>query len=298
MSVMNLARVFEKLHTHYDAICIFQVSTDSIFQLKYPISCDETLAASQQLCWSKALLPVVRNLVSESDHLAVYDFLLPSSLQEALPTMESRAEIVFRSQNDHWKKLVVHPLSLKDGKVDEILYLLTDQTVEFSRFDSLKALSERDELTYLYNRTKLNQMIDQEYSDLDTCGVLFFDVNNLKPINDYQGHDVGDTLLCIVAESLRSVVNRDVQAFRYGGDEFAVIMKKIGDEQAAIKKGTEICSALHKCALEENLSCLSSCGIALWSSDDEMLENVIERADKALYRAKQENKGNCCLCEE
>ena len=290
MSVMNLARVFEKLHTHYDAICLFQVSTDSIFQLKYPISCDETLAASQQLCWSKALLPVVRNLVSESDHLAVYNFLLPASLQEALPTMESRAEIVFRSQNDHWKKLVVHPLSFKDGKVDEILYLLTDQTLEFSRFDSLKALSERDELTYLYNRTKLNQMIDQEYSDLDTCGVLFFDVNNLKPINDYQGHDVGDTLLCIVAESLRSVVNRDVQAFRYGGDEFLVVAPNCTKEHL----DTLVIMCLDRMRMlsqKQGIAASVAVGKA-WSDAhrDINIFNLIRSADREMYLNKQAMK--------
>lgn len=290
MPVMNLARIFEKLHTHYDAICLFQVSTDSIFQLKYPITGNDTLAASQHLCWSKALLPVVRNLVSESDHLAVYDFLLPASLQAALPTMDSSAEIVFRSQNDHWKKLVVHPLSFKDGKADEILYLLTDQTVEFSRFDSLKALSERDELTYLYNRTKLNQMIDMEYSDLDTCGVLFFDVNNLKPINDHQGHDVGDALLCLVAESLRSVVNRDVQAFRYGGDEFLVVAPNCKQEHM----DTLVIMCLNRMRMlsqEQGIAASVAVGKA-WSDAhrDINIFNLIRSADREMYLNKQAMK--------
>ena len=290
MPVMNLARIFEKLHTHYDAICLFQVSTDSIFQLKYPITGNETLAASQHLSWSKALLPVVRNLVSESDHLAVYDFLLPSSLQAALPSMDSSAEIVFRSQNDHWKKLVVHPLSFKDGKADEILYLLTDQTVEFNRFESLKALSERDELTFLYNRTKLNQMIDMEYSELDTCGVLFFDVNNLKPINDYQGHDAGDALLCLVAESLRSVVNRDVHAFRYGGDEFLVVAPNCTQEHM----DTLVIMCLNRMrtlSQEQGIAVSVAVGKA-WSDAQRDINvfNLIRSADREMYLNKQTMK--------
>lgn len=290
MSAINLARVFEKLHTHFDAICLFQVSTDSIFQLKYPIADNEMLAASQLLSWSKSLLPVVRNMVSESDHLAVYDFLLPQSLQAALPTMDSSAEIAFRSQNDHWKKLVVHPLSFKDGKADEILYLLTDQTAEFNRFESLKNLSERDELTYLYNRTKLNQMIDKEYSDLDSCGVLFFDVNNLKPINDQRGHDAGDALLRLVADSLRSVVNRDVHAFRYGGDEFLVIAPNCTQEHM----DTLIIMCLNRMrtlSQEQDITASVAVGKA-WSDAhrDINLFNLIRSADREMYLNKQAMK--------
>ena len=287
MSVMNLARIFEKLHAHYDAICLFQVSTDSIFQLKFPITGDETLASSQRLSWSKSLRPVVSSVVSPDDHLAVYDFLLPHNLQAALPAMESSAEIAFRSQNNHWKKLVVHPLSFKDGKADEILYLLTDQTLEFHQFESLKALSERDELTYLYNRTKLNQMIDMEYSSLSTCGVLFFDVNNLKPVNDAQGHDAGDRLLCLVAESLRSVVNRDVRAFRYGGDEFLVVAPNCTAEH--MDTLILMCqNRMHTLSTEQGIPVSVAVGKA-WSDAqrDINLYNLIRIADREMYRNKR-----------
>lgn len=286
-TTLDLTRIFDKLHVHYDAICLFQVSTDSIYQLKFPIVGNETLASSQKLCWSKALRPVVSGVVSPGDHLAVYDFLLPHSLQTALPTMDSSAEIAFRSQNNHWKKLVVHPLSFKDGKADEILYLLTDQTVELNRFEALKALSERDELTYLYNRTKLNQMIDMEYSDLCSCGVLFFDVNNLKPVNDSQGHDAGDMVLCLVAESLRSVVNRDVHAFRYGGDEFLVIAPNCPSEH--MDTLIRMCTNRLR-TLSQEMSVTVSVAVGKAWSDaqrDINIHNLIRIADKEMYKNKR-----------
>ena len=96
MPVMNLARIFEKLHTHYDAICLFQVSTDSIFQLKYPITGNETLAASQHLSWSKALLCLVaeslRSVVNRDVHAFRYggdEFLVvaPNCTQEHMDTL-------------------------------------------------------------------------------------------------------------------------------------------------------------------------------------------------------------------
>lgn len=287
---LDLTRIFEKLHVHYDAICLFQVSTDSIFQLKYPIVGDETLASGQRLRWSAALRPVVRDLVCADDHLAVYDFLLPHSLQAALPTPESSAEIAFRSQNNHWKRLVVHPLSFMDGKADEILYLLTDQTREFNRFESLKALSERDELTFLYNRTKLNQLSEMEYCSLSSCGVLFFDVNNLKPVNDTQGHDAGDRLLCLVAESLRSVANRKVQAFRYGGDEFLVVAPNCTAEH--LDTLILMCqNRMRTLSNEQGVPASVAVGKA-WSDAgrDINIHNLIRIADREMYKNKRAMK--------
>lgn len=287
---IDLARVFDKLHVHYDAICLFKVSTDSIYQLKYPIIGNDTLAASQTLSWSKALRPVVSKLVSPDDHLAVYDFLLPGSLQAALPTPQSSAEIAFRSQNNHWKKLVVHPLSFLDGKADEILYLLTDQTHDLDRFEELKSISERDELTYLYNRTKLVQMIDTEYADLESCGVLFFDVNNLKPVNDSQGHDAGDKLLRLVAESLRSVVNRDIHAFRYGGDEFLVVAPNCTAEY--MDTLIRMCQNRMR-TLSQGLGIQASVAVGKAWSDaqrDINIHNLIRIADREMYKNKRAMK--------
>lgn len=284
---IDLVRVFDKLHVHYDAICLFQVSTDSIFQLKFPITGDETLASGQLLSWSRALRPVVSGVVCPDDHLAVYEFLLPASLQAALPSMDSSAEIAFRSKNSHWKKLVVHPLSFKDGKADEILYLLTDQTLDLNRFEALKALSERDELTYLYNRTKLNQMIDMEYSELNSCGVLFFDVNNLKPVNDAYGHDAGDRLLCMVAESLRSVVNREVHAFRYGGDEFLVVVPNCSAEY--MDTLIRMCQN-RLCTLSQEAGVTASVAVGKAWSDaqrDINIHNLIRMADREMYKNKR-----------
>jgi len=291
-SAICLARVFDKLHVHYDAICLFCVSKDSILQLKFPIEGNDTLAASQQLRWSEALRPVVSSVVSPSDHLAVYDFLLPASLQKALPAPDSSAEIAFRSYNNHWKKLVVHPLSFKDGKVDEILYLLTDQTIQFNQFEELRALSERDPLTDLYNRTKLNQMIEMEYASLTSCGVLFFDVNNLKPVNDQHGHEAGDRLLQLVAQSLRSVANRDVQAFRYGGDEFLIVARNCAAEY--LETLTRMCAnRLNTLSREFGAQASVAVGKA-WSDAqrDLNIHNLIRIADREMYKNKQDMKQN------
>ena len=288
-SAMDLSRVFDKLHVHYDAICVFSVSQDRIIQLKFPIEENDTLSSGQVLRWSKALRPVIADIVFPADQLMVYECLLPHSMQEALTTPDSRAEIAFRSQNEHWKKLVLHPLSFgREGLVDEVLYLLTDQTVQLNEFEALKAISERDELTFLYNRTKLRQMMEREYLSLRACGVLFFDVNDLKPVNDSRGHAAGDQLLCLVAESLRSVVNRGVHAFRYGGDEFIVVAQDCTAEHLDVL--SRMCANRLRTLGEDAGICPSVAVGKAWSEAPCDVQELICMADKAMYENKRRIK--------
>lgn len=283
-----LGRVFDKLQLHYDAICLFSVSQDTVEQLKFPVEGNDVLNSGRSLRWSEALWPVVRDIVSPEDREAVYDFLLPSHVQDVLRAESDQAEIAFRSQSEHWKKIILHPLSFRDGTVDEVLYLLIDQTLTFGQFEALRALSERDELTYLYNRTKLLQMMQREYRALSSCGVLFFDMNNLKAANDSRGHEAGDRLICQVAESLRSIVNRDVHAFRYGGDEFIVVAANCSEEM--MDTFILMCqNRLNTLNRKSGLSASVAVGKA-WSAAPCDVPALIHLADRDMYDHKRRMK--------
>ena len=285
---IDLSHIFEKIQLHYDAICLFSISQDIAYQLKFPVEGSDVLNSSQSLCWSEALWPVVRDIIAPEDQQAVYDFLLPSSMISALKNEHSSTEIAFRSQNEHWKRIVLHPLSFKDGMVDDVLYLLIDQTLTFSHFQELKALNERDELTYLFNRTKLLQLMQDEYTRLTSCGVLFFDMNNLKAANDAHGHAAGDQLICILAESLRSVVNRSVHAFRYGGDEFIVVAENCPEEQ--MDALILMCrNRLNTLSRRAGVTVSVAVGKA-WSEAPCDVHALIHRADRDMYREKRRMK--------
>ena len=155
----------------------------------------------------------------------------------------------------------------------------------------------RDYLTTLFNRRGFKAAIDSLRSEDYPLAVCLFDLDDLKKVNDRYGHDAGDRMIRDFAEHLsRHTRMTDIRC-RYGGDEFAVIMKRIKDEQTALEKGQEICRTLSEYVSEDKLPILSSGGIALCKSHEEVLDDVMERADKALYRAKRENKGDCCLWE-
>lgn len=162
----------------------------------------------------------------------------------------------------------------------------------------LQKEASHDYLTGLLNRRGFKAETDALRAEDFPLAVCLFDLDDLKKVNDNYGHETGDRMLQIFAENIRNHTRTTDIRCRYGGDEFAVILKQINDEQTALKKGSEICHDIRESVSEENISTFTSCGIALLNSYGESLDDAIERADKALYRAKRENKGSCCLWEE
>lgn len=127
----------------------------------------------------------------------------------------------------------------KANRIKEILELTTfvlgSETGNYLMMDRLKFLSSRDMLTGLLNRHEMNQCI-MRLSELPeekkiSAGVIFFDLNGLKRINDSLGHRAGDALLKNAASALREVFE-DHEIFRAGGDEFIVIKTGISAAQA------------------------------------------------------------------
>ncbi|PNV64117.1 GGDEF domain-containing protein [Clostridium sp. chh4-2] len=151
-----------------------------------------------------------------------------------------------------------------------------------------RKLAEHDQLTGLFNRTKLAHMVNGEYQMLTSCGVIFFDVNHLKEVNDTKGHDVGDVLLCIVADSIRSVMGRRIHGYRYGGDEFLVVV--CDGKESELERLIELWrSRMEMLAKDRKVAATAAVGTA-WSEAPFSLNDLIHKADKAMYADKHHNK--------
>lgn len=153
----------------------------------------------------------------------------------------------------------------------------------------------RDHLTDLLNRRGLKAAVDSLRTEDFPLAVCLFDLDDLKKVNDTRGHEAGDKMLRSFAAHLNRLTRTTDIRCRYGGDEFAVIMKRINDEKTVQKKCELICRTFQDKLAEENITASCSGGIALCSANETISDSIIERADKALYRAKRENKGSCCL---
>ena len=156
-----------------------------------------------------------------------------------------------------------------------------------SYYTNVRHLSERDEMTGLYNRNKYLNMIEETYPAIDQVGVIFWDVNNLKATNDTLGHDKGDALIINTASIIMALTAANRKAYRVGGDEFVMIVEnpQKGELDAVVRKWEELCS-LKSQALELDLASAVgySCG------DGKAIKSVIKEADQAMYLDKQQKK--------
>lgn len=140
-----------------------------------------------------------------------------------------------------------------------------------------------DEMTGLYNKNRLLALLDEKVYDSQNIAVIYWDVNRLKYVNDNFGHIAGDRLIIKVAEAIRSSARKEDAAFRYGGDEFVMIINDGTVEIVReILKRWE--SAIGKAAEGCNFPVSASVGYAI--GERKYLEDVIAEADKNMYMCK------------
>jgi diguanylate cyclase (GGDEF)-like protein len=157
-----------------------------------------------------------------------------------------------------------------------------------ARHDSLTGLANRREL-----RDRLAQILSTTRSNSDTrSAVLYLDLDGFKQVNDRHGHTAGDEVLETVAARLKQTLRRGEFAARLGGDEFAVIVEHatvpaiIAIAQRVIR---EIAKP-YRLSPGGAMSIGTSIGITL-ASANEPIDDVIRRADEAMYEAKKAGKG-------
>jgi diguanylate cyclase (GGDEF)-like protein len=157
-----------------------------------------------------------------------------------------------------------------------------------------KELSRKDGLTALYNHRFFHQILESELSRAERydrlVSLLMIDIDDFKRFNDTHGHPAGDVALRLLGQLLqRSCRTCDFVA-RYGGEEFAVVVPEAGTE-AALTMGKRICRLVEQTAFDAegqkpNTGMTVSVGVATFPTHADCKNDLVERADKALYRAK------------
>ena len=146
--------------------------------------------------------------------------------------------------------------------------------------------SEMDRLTGLYNHSKYLACLEQEFQGGPGFGVLYFDLDDLKYVNDHFGHTAGDQLLRQAAASIRAITDQQrICGFRIGGDEFAVVVpdSSLEELERLMAVWREACQSL------ASPPCAMSAGLALGGKGESAI-SVLRRADAAMYLDKKEKK--------
>lgn len=153
-----------------------------------------------------------------------------------------------------------------------------------------EAKARIDELTGLLNRRTLDEMIDNEISRHSRYGGVFslaiLDLDSFKTYNDTYGHPEGDMLLRQVGYVIKSAIRTADRAFRYGGDEFAILLP-----QTSIDDATQVTERVRERIANEidtgDIQVTASIGLANWPDDGVSHTDIIAAADVTLYRAKR-----------
>jgi diguanylate cyclase (GGDEF)-like protein len=148
-------------------------------------------------------------------------------------------------------------------------------------------LSIRDSLTGLFNRRyfyeKLKEEVERAKRQKQNLSLIILDIDHFKDFNDTHGHLEGDQILSTLGHILTSCIRQNVDsAYRYGGDEFAVLLVET-DMVQACSVAERIRAAFQGRKMGE---CRLSLGVAQLDPDD-VSENLVQRADEAMYRAKR-----------
>jgi len=153
-------------------------------------------------------------------------------------------------------------------------------------------LAYHDPLTGLANRALFRDTLIAAIAHSERRGygiaVLFIDLDRFKQVNDIAGHSAGDHVLRVVAERMSGCLRREDLIARNSGDEFVVLVRDAGDEEAALVVGTKLLDVVHEPVEAANLSFLldASIGVALYPRDGAGQEALLHAADHAMYRAK------------
>ena len=186
-----------------------------------------------------------------------------------------------------------------DGKPLQIVGVSADITARKEAEIRLAHLALHDPLTGLPNRRALAEALERTIARSQRSGmplaVLALDLDGFKAINDRHGHPAGDAALIEVARRLRQTIRRSDLVARLGGDEFAVIASELNGPAPVSRLARRIGATLSSpIALRDAVAEIAvSIGVAFYPGDGETTEELLSRADAALYAAKRDRVG--CL---
>ena len=190
--------------------------------------------------------------------------------------------------------------AIADQTRQTCLAAVLDVTEKKRSEEVIRQQANIDPLTGLPNRrmflNRLERAINRSHRAGRKMALLFLDLDHFKDINDTLGHDVGDELLKKTTLRLQACIRATDTLARPGGDEFTLIMDELDDAKSVSRVAQSILQAMTAPFQLKSQSCYISfsIGIALYPDDASNLEDLLKKADQAMYAAKQQGRNRSC----
>jgi diguanylate cyclase (GGDEF)-like protein/PAS domain S-box-containing protein len=247
--------------------------------------------------------PVLADLVLDNKLSEVTEYYSKSWAPSTLVENGWEATDHFPSFNagEKWLYFTAAPLKNQEGKTIGAVETLQDVTNQKKYEEKLEFQANHDALTGLANRNLLTDRLDQAIAhatrDNRLLSLLFIDLDNFKTINDTLGHNVGDQLIRETAEKIQSVIRAGDTVARFGGDEFVVLLCSPDNEDHVTDVVQRISQQVAASYSHQGqaLHVGSSIGVAVFPEDGNTAEALMMNADRAMYQAKDLNKGGFCF---
>ncbi|MEG0383661.1 MAG: diguanylate cyclase [Solibacillus sp.] len=194
------------------------------------------------------------------------------------------------------------------NEISEIIMVSREITERKELENKLMFMAYHDSLTHLPNRRLLNKefipIIDKANANFKSVALFYIDGDNFKKINDDFGHDIGDEFLTEFGQALVKSVKSEDLVVRLGGDEFLIVITDLSRYEnirlMQVENYIESIRATLKIGWEirnHHFSPTSSIGISMYPEHGDTLDELIDLADRALYKAKQKCKNNYKICD-
>jgi diguanylate cyclase (GGDEF)-like protein/PAS domain S-box-containing protein len=273
--------LFENAH---DAIMIFSVDKEVI------------LDVNQRACdlygFSRAEF-IGMSLESISRDVSLGKTRIRKTIEE---TSYHNFETVHFRKNGEEMVMEVNAAVVGYHGVQSILSINRDITERKKMEERIRQLAFHDPLTGLPNRKLLLDRLQLALAQSDRnkrkSALLFLDLDGFKTVNDEHGHDVGDRLLVEIAAALTHVLRRGDTVARLGGDEFVVLIPEVRSEKSLTQVARKIVERVCEVSVppRTKLRVTTSVGIAVYPRDGGSAQDLLKKADDALYRAKTAGK--------
>jgi diguanylate cyclase (GGDEF)-like protein/PAS domain S-box-containing protein len=200
-----------------------------------------------------------------------------------------------------WISLAGDPIIDMAGQFQGFRGVGSDITEVRKTQERLTNLANMDVLSGLPNRGRVRQLLGEALSGATTsnvpCAIMFLDLDGFKPVNDTFGHPKGDAVLKSVSQRLVREVGQLGHVGRMGGDEFAIVIRDAQSrrtvESLAERLIRSIAEPYHIDKAEIRIGV--SIGCAFGPIDGQSVDDLIQKADLALYQAKGQGRGTCCF---